>query len=218
MRFDFSRNDVTHSIVDIVLGRNGKVTHSPTAFANEVVVLVHSGVIAANALSKIEFANLALRCKDVKVTVDGTERDTWNQLTNMLVHPFRGRVRGCAVQDLVDLIALPASFCSEALHTRRSNGCWLKHLMFNILNAPRNVKESTSLTLSQIEHLIIALATGEVHIQTSSQPRLFLRNFLTACRHAAWFDKCGTKTKSRTRLSGSHVFQRKGRDSNPRYR
>jgi hypothetical protein len=143
MRLDLSRNNVTYSIVDIVLGRNGEVTHSATALANKMVMLVHCRVIAADSLSEIEFAYLALRCEDVKVTVDGAERDTWNQLTNMLVHPFRGRVRGCAVQDLVDLIALPASFCSEAPHTRRSNESWLKQLMFNILNAPGNVKEST---------------------------------------------------------------------------
>ena len=92
MRSDFARNDIAESIVDIVLRRNGEILHRAAAFADEMVVLVHRGIIPMDALSKIEFANLALRREDVKVSVDSTERDTRNLFTNLLVHPFRGRV------------------------------------------------------------------------------------------------------------------------------
>jgi len=77
MRFDFARNDVPDAIVDVVLRGNGEVSHRAAAFADEVVVLVHRRIIAMDSLAEIEFANLALRREDVKVTVNGTERDTW---------------------------------------------------------------------------------------------------------------------------------------------
>lgn len=92
MRFDFARNDIPDSIVDVVLRRTGEIPHRTAAFADEVVVLLHRRVVPMDPLAEIEFANLALRCEDVKITVYGTERDTWNLFTNLLVHPFRGRV------------------------------------------------------------------------------------------------------------------------------
>ncbi len=92
MRCHFSANNIAHSIVDVVLWRNREVRHHPAMFADKVVVLVHRGIVPADSLSKIEFANLALRSEDVKVAVYRTERDAWNLFTNMLVHPFRGRV------------------------------------------------------------------------------------------------------------------------------
>lgn len=92
MRCDFARYDIADSIVDIVLRRNGEILHRTAELAHEVVVLAHRCIIPVDALAEIEFANLALRCEDVKVTVNSTERDTWNQLTNLFVHPFRGRV------------------------------------------------------------------------------------------------------------------------------
>jgi len=92
MRFDFARNDIPDAIMDIVLRGNGEIPHRAATIADEVIVLVHRGIIPMDPLAEIQFANLALRCEDVKVTVNGTERDTWNVFTNLLVHPFRGRV------------------------------------------------------------------------------------------------------------------------------
>lgn len=88
----FSADNIPHSIVDVVLRRNREIRHGPAVFADKVIMLFHRGIVPANSLSEIKFANFALRCEDVKVAVDGTERDTWNLFTNMLVHPFRGRV------------------------------------------------------------------------------------------------------------------------------
>jgi len=78
--------------MDVIFGRNGEVAHSPAAFADEMVVLIHRCIVPMDPFSEIEFLNSALRREDVKVSVNRTERDARNLLTNVFVHPFRGRV------------------------------------------------------------------------------------------------------------------------------
>jgi hypothetical protein len=90
-----TRHHIAHSIVEVILRRNGEVPHNATLFTNKMVVLLYGRVVSVKSFTEIEFANFPLRCKDVEVAVNCAEGYTWDLLPNLFMHPFRRRMRGC---------------------------------------------------------------------------------------------------------------------------
>jgi hypothetical protein len=120
MRRDGSRHDIAHTFMEVILRRNWEVPHNATLFTDKMVVLFYGRVVPVKPFTEIEFANFPLRCKDMEVSVNCAERHPRYLLTNLLVHPLRGRMRSCPLQNLVDLLPLSAAFCSEDLHYNNS--------------------------------------------------------------------------------------------------
>ena len=115
MRPDPPFNVEADDIVEICLRRDVQVLNRTAAFANEVIVIVGERVIAARAIPKIKFLHLSLASKDVKVTIDGAERNARHLSPDFLKHPLRCGMRACAAKDLEDAISLLASLCSQLL-------------------------------------------------------------------------------------------------------
>jgi len=120
MRGDSPLHNIAHTFVEVILRRNWEVPHNATLFTNKMVVLLYGRVVSVKSFTEIELANFPLRCKDVEVTVNCTERNTWDLLPDLLVYPFSRRMRSCPFQHLINLLPLSASLGSEGLHFHRS--------------------------------------------------------------------------------------------------
>jgi len=93
MRRNGTGYDIAHTFMEVVLRRNWEVPHNATLFTNKMVVLFYGRVVSVKSFSEIEFANFSLRCKDVEVSVNCSERYPRYLFTNLLVNPLRGRMR-----------------------------------------------------------------------------------------------------------------------------
>ena len=115
MRSDSPSDVEADDIVEICLRRDVQVLNRAATFANEVVVIVGERVIAARAVSKIKLLHLSLASKDVKVTIDGAERNARHLSPDFLKHPLGRGVRACAAKNLEDSISLLAALRGKLL-------------------------------------------------------------------------------------------------------
>jgi hypothetical protein len=70
MACNIARNNITHSVVEVLLRRDLEVLHNAAAFAHKMVVLIHCCVIAMKTLSKVELLDFSLSCEDVEVSIN----------------------------------------------------------------------------------------------------------------------------------------------------
>ena len=108
-------NNITYSIVEVILRSNLKVPHNAAVFAHKMIMLVHCCVIAMEPLSKIEFLNLSLSCEDVEVSIDCTKRDVGYLRTDLLIHTLRRWMSYGLFQNLIDLLSLSTPFRPDGL-------------------------------------------------------------------------------------------------------
>jgi len=111
MRRDSPRYGIAHTFMEVILRRNLEVPHNATLFTNKMVVLFYGRVVTVKSFTEIELANFPLRCKDVEVSVNCSEGHPRYLFPDLLVYPFRSRMRSRSLQDLIDLLTLSAAFC-----------------------------------------------------------------------------------------------------------
>ena len=116
MASNFARNNITYPIMEVLLRRDLKVTYDAATFAHKMIVLIYRCIVTMKPLSKIEFLDLSLSSKDVEVSIHCAKRDSGYLRTHLLMHPFCRRMSDRFFQDLIDFLALSASFCSNGLH------------------------------------------------------------------------------------------------------
>jgi hypothetical protein len=78
MACNIARDNITYSVVEILLKRNFEVPHNAAALAHKMIVLIHCSIVAMKPLSEVEFPNLSLSCEDVEVSIDCAKRDAGN--------------------------------------------------------------------------------------------------------------------------------------------
>ena len=113
---NIARDNITHSVVQVLLKWNFEIPHNAAALAHEMIVMIHCCVVTMKPLSKVEFLDLSLSCEDVEVSIDCAERDARNLRANLLIDPLCRRMSNGFFQDLIDLFTLSTSFRPDGLH------------------------------------------------------------------------------------------------------
>ncbi len=116
MACNIARDNITHSVVEVLLKWNFEVPHDAAVLAHKMIVLIHCCVVTMKPLSKVEFLDLSLSCEDVEVSIDCAKRDAGNLRANLLIDPLRRRMSNSFFHDLIDLLALSTSFRPDGLH------------------------------------------------------------------------------------------------------
>jgi hypothetical protein len=125
--------------VEVMLGRNIKVLHCATLFADEMIVFFNHGVIAAETFTEVKFADLSLLLENMKVSIDRAQRNSRDMFPDPFMHPLRGRMGSCSFKNLKDSLPLFASFRPGCFHGMNPSQSFDN---LNISNTGRNVKKA----------------------------------------------------------------------------